>query len=234
LLLYGYGSYGISMPVNFSSNRLSLLDRGVIYAIAHIRGGGELGKPWHDAGRMHQKRNTFTDFISSAEHLIANHYTSSEKLTIEGGSAGGLLMGAVTNLRPDLFHAVIGHVPFVDVLNTMLDSSLPLTVGEYEEWGNPQIAEDYFYIKSYCPYTNLARKPYPAMLVKTGLNDSQVMYWEPAKYVAKLRALKTDANPLLFQINMGAGHGGASGRYDYLREIALDYAFLLREIGVHD
>jgi oligopeptidase B len=234
LLLYGYGSYGISIPVNFSSNRLSLLDRGVIYAIAHIRGGGELGKPWHDAGRMHQKRNTFTDFISSAEHLIANHYTSSEKLTIEGGSAGGLLMGAVTNLRPDLFHAVIGHVPFVDVLNTMLDSSLPLTVGEYEEWGNPQIAEDYFYIKSYCPYTNLARKPYPAMLVKTGLNDSQVMYWEPAKYVAKLRALKTDANPLLFQINMGAGHGGASGRYDYLREIALDYAFLLREIGVHD
>jgi oligopeptidase B len=234
LLLYGYGSYGISMPVNFSSNRLSLLDRGVIYAVAHIRGGGELGKPWHDAGRMRRKKNTFTDFIASAEHLIALRFTNSKKLIIEGGSAGGLLMGAVSNLRPDLFHAVITHVPFVDVLNTMLDATLPLTVGEYEEWGNPQIAEDYFYIKSYCPYTNLESKAYPAMLVKTGLNDSQVMYWEPAKYVAKLRALKIDANSLLFKINMGAGHGGASGRYDYLREIALDYAFLLRQIGVHE
>ncbi len=233
LLLYGYGSYGISIPVNFSSNRLSLLDRGVIYAIAHIRGGGELGKPWHDAGRMHHKQNTFTDFIASAEHLIASRYTASNTLIIEGGSAGGLLMGAVSNLRPDLFRAVISHVPFVDVLNTMLDASLPLTVGEYEEWGNPHIADDYFYMKSYCPYTNLEAKPYPAMLVKTGLNDSQVMYWEPAKYVAKLRALKTDSNALLFKINMGAGHGGASGRYDYLREIALDYAFLLRQIGIH-
>jgi oligopeptidase B len=233
LLLYGYGSYGISMPVNFSSNRLSLLDRGVIYAVAHIRGGGELGKPWHDAGRMHHKRNTFTDFIASAEHLVATRYASDEKLIIEGGSAGGLLMGAVSNLRPDLFHAVISHVPFVDVLNTMLDASLPLTVGEYEEWGNPQISEDYFYMKSYCPYSNLERKPYPCMLIKTGLNDSQVMYWEPAKYVAKLRALKTDSNPLLFKVNMGAGHGGASGRYDYLRDIALDYAFLLFQIGVH-
>ena len=232
LLLYGYGSYGISMPVNFSSNRLSLLDRGVIYAIAHIRGGGELGKPWHDAGRMHHKRNTFIDFIASAENLIARYYTNSKKLIIEGGSAGGLLMGAVSNLRPDLFHAVISHVPFVDVLNTMLDASLPLTVGEYEEWGNPQIAEDYFYMKSYCPYTNLERRPYPAMLIKTGLNDSQVMYWEPAKYVAKLRTLKTDSNPLVFKINMGAGHGGASGRYDYLREIALDYAFLLARLGI--
>ena len=233
LLLYGYGSYGISVPVSFSSNRLSLLDRGVIYAIAHIRGGGELGKPWHDAGRMHKKKNTFADFIASAEHLIALHCTSSKKLIIEGGSAGGLLMGAVSSLRPDLFHALISHVPFVDVLNTMLDASLPLTVGEYEEWGNPQIPEDYFYIKSYCPYTNLQPKAYPAMLVKTGLNDSQVMYWEPAKYVAKLRRLKTDSNPLLFKINMAAGHGGASGRYDYLREIALDYAFLLQQIGIH-
>jgi oligopeptidase B len=233
LLLYGYGSYGISMPVNFSSNRLSLLERGVVYAVAHIRGGGELGKPWHDAGRMHHKHNTFTDFIASAEHLIATRYANSKKLIIEGGSAGGLLMGAVSNLRPDLFHTVISHVPFVDVLNTMLDASLPLTVGEYEEWGNPQAAEDYFYMKSYDPYSNLEPKPYPAMLVKTGLNDSQVMYWEPAKYVAKLRTLKTDSNPLLFKINMGAGHGGASGRYDYLREIALDYAFLLRQIGVH-
>ncbi len=232
LLLYGYGSYGISMPVNFSSNRLSLLDRGVIYAVAHIRGGGEFGKPWHDAGRMHHKRNTFTDFIACAEHLIATRHTSSKKLIIEGGSAGGLLMGAVSNLRPDLFHAVISHVPFVDVLNTMLDASLPLTVGEYEEWGNPQISADYFYMRSYDPYTNLEPKPYPAMLVKTGLNDSQVMYWEPAKYVAKLRRLKTDSNPLLFKINMGAGHGGASGRYDYLREIALDYAFLLARLGI--
>jgi len=234
LLLYGYGSYGISVPVNFSSNRLSLLDRGVIYADAHIRGGGELGKPWHDAGRLQQKRNTFTDFITAAEHLIAQRYTSSAKLIIEGGSAGGLLMGAVTNMRPDLFHAVISHVPFVDVLNTMLDASLPLTVGEYEEWGNPQIAEDYFYMKTYCPYTNLERKSYPEILVKTGLNDSQVMYWEPAKYVAKLRALKTDSSLVLFKINMGAGHGGASGRYDYLREIALDYAFLLSQLGIFE
>jgi oligopeptidase B len=232
LLLYGYGSYGISVPVNFSSNRLSLLDRGAIYVIAHVRGGGELGKPWHDAGRMHKKRNTFTDFIAAAERLIALRYTARDRLVIEGGSAGGLLMGAVANLRPDLFRIVISHVPFVDVLNTMLDASLPLTVGEYEEWGNPQIAADYSYMKSYDPYTNLERKEYPTMLVKTSLNDSQVMYWEPAKYVAKLRTLKTDANPLLLKINMGAGHGGASGRYDYLREIALDYAFLLTQLGI--
>ncbi len=234
LLLYGYGSYGLSMPIRFNSNRLSLLDRGVIFAIAHIRGGGELGKPWHDAGRMRQKMNTFTDFIGAAEHLIAERYTSARKLIIEGGSAGGLLMSAVTNMRPDLFHAAVSHVPFVDVLNTMLDASLPLTVGEYEEWGNPQNADDYFSMKRYCPYTNLERRDYPAMLVKTGLNDSQVMYWEPAKYVAKLRSLKTDANALLFQINMGAGHGGASGRYDYLREIALDYAFMLEQLGIRE
>ncbi len=234
LLLYGYGSYGISMPVHFSSNRLSLLDRGVIFAVAHIRGGGELGKPWHDAGRMKQKRNTFTDFVASAEHLIAQGFTSPQQLVIEGGSAGGLLMGAVTNMRPDLFRIVISHVPFVDVLNTMLDASLPLTVGEYEEWGNPQVAEDYFEMKSYCPYTNLQRKAYPTILVKTGLNDSQVMYWEPAKYVAKLRTLKTDSNLLLLKTNMGAGHGGASGRYDYLREIALDYAFLLTQLGIRE
>lgn len=232
LLLYAYGSYGISMPVTFSSNRLSLLDRGVIFVVAHIRGGGELGKPWHDMGRMYHKMNTFKDFISSAEHLIQHGYTSKENLVIEGGSAGGLLMGAVINLQPDLFRLIISHVPFVDVLNTMLDASLPLTVGEYEEWGNPQIEKDYFYMKQYCPYTNLEKKDYPAMLVKTGLNDSQVMYWEPAKYVAKLRTLKTDRNPLLFKVNMGAGHGGASGRYDYLREIALDYAFLLTELGL--
>jgi oligopeptidase B len=234
LLLYGYGSYGISVPVSFSSNRLSLLDRGVIYAIAHVRGGGELGKPWHDAGRMHKKRNSFTDFIASAERLIDLLYTSQDRLIIEGGSAGGLLMGAVANMRPDLFRIVISHVPFVDVINTMLDASLPLTVGEYEEWGNPQNAADYAYMKSYDPYSNLERKAYPTMLVKTSLNDSQVMYWEPAKYVAKLRTLKTDAKPLLLKINMGAGHGGASGRYDYLREIALDYAFLLSQLGIRD
>ena len=234
LLLYGYGSYGISVPVNFSSNRVSLLNRGVIYAAAHIRGGGELGKLWHDAGRMKQKRNTFTDFIAAAEHLIAQRFTSRGKLVIEGGSAGGLLMGAVTNMRPDLFRIVISHVPFVDVLNTMLDASLPLTVGEYEEWGNPQIAKDYFEMKSYCPYTNLERKTYPTILVKTGLNDSQVMYWEPAKYVAKLRTLKTDSNPMLLKTNMGAGHGGASGRYDYLREVALDYAFFLTQLGIRE
>ena len=234
LLLYAYGSYGISMPVGFNSNRLSLLDRGVTFAIAHIRGGGELGKPWHDAGRMHKKLNTFTDFIECAEHLIALHYTEQNKLVIEGGSAGGLLMGAVTNMRPDLFQLVISHVPFVDVLNSMLDASLPLTIGEYEEWGDPNKSEDYFYMKRYCPYTNLEAKNYPALLVKTSLNDSQVMYWEPAKYVAKLRTLKpkSDANPLLLKINMGAGHGGASGRYDYLREIALDYAVLLTQLKI--
>jgi oligopeptidase B len=234
LLLYGYGSYGISIPVSFNSNRLSLLNRGLIYAIAHIRGGGELGKPWHDAGRMRKKNNTFFDFIAAAEYLIAHRYTQPQHLTIQGGSAGGLLMGAVTNMRPDLFRIVISHVPFVDVLNTMLDAALPLTVSEYEEWGNPQIADDYFYLKSYCPYTNLEHKAYPTMLVKTSLNDSQVMYWEPAKYVAKLRTLKTDRNPLLLKINMGAGHGGASGRYDYLREIALDYAFLLTQLGIQE
>lgn len=234
MLLYGYGSYGFSMPVNFSSNRLSLLSRGVIYAVAHIRGGGELGKPWHDAGRLKKKKNTFSDFIAAAEYLIAEKYTTAVKLAIEGGSAGGLLMGAVVNMRPDLFGMAVSHVPFVDVLNTMLDASLPLTVGEYEEWGDPRIADDYLYMKSYCPYTNLEAKDYPAMLVKTGLNDSQVMYWEPAKYVAKLRTLKTDSNTLLFKINMGAGHGGSSGRYDYLREIALDYAFLLSEFGIRE
>jgi oligopeptidase B len=232
LLLYGYGSYGLSMPVIFSSNRLSLLDRGMVYAIAHIRGGGELGKPWHDAGRMHKKMNTFTDFIACADYLAAKRYTSPERLVIEGGSAGGLLMGAVVNLRPEKFHAVVSHVPFVDVLNTMLDASLPLTVGEYEEWGNPEVAEDYFYMKQYCPYTNVERKGYPRMLVKTAWNDSQVMYWEAAKYVAKLRTMKTDGNALLLKTNMGAGHGGASGRYDFLREIAMDYAFVLSELGI--
>jgi oligopeptidase B len=227
LYLNGYGSYGFPFPVNFSSNRLSLLDRGVVVAIAHIRGGGEMGKGWHDDGRMMKKKNTFTDFIAAAESLVAEKFTSPSRLVIEGGSAGGLLMGAVSNLRPDLFKAVITKVPFVDVINTMLDESLPLTVGEFEEWGNPKKKEDYDYMKSYCPYTNLAKKSYPAMLVKTSFNDSQVMYWEPAKYVAKLRTLKTDTHPLLLKTNMAAGHGGASGRYDFLREVAFDYAFML-------
>lgn len=232
MLLNGYGSYGFALPVSFNSNRLSLLDRGFAVAIAHIRGGGEMGKAWHDQGRMLNKMNTFTDFIASAEYLIAEKFTSKDRLIIEGGSAGGLLMGAVTNLRPDLFKAVVSHVPFVDVINTMLDESLPLTVGEFEEWGNPKKKEEYEYIKQYCPYTNLAKKSYPAMLVKTSFNDSQVMYWEPAKYVAKIRSLKTDKNPLAFVTNMGAGHGGASGRYDRLREIALDYAFMLMQVGL--
>jgi oligopeptidase B len=232
LYVYGYGSYGYSLPVAFSSNRLSLLDRGVVLAYAHIRGGGDLGEPWHDAGKMLVKRNTFTDFISAVEHLTAAGYGDPARVAIEGGSAGGLLMGAVVNLKPEIFRAVLSHVPFVDVMNTMLDASLPLTVPEYEEWGNPN-EETYFnYMLSYSPYDNLKAGSYPAMLVKTSLNDSQVMYWEPAKYVAKLRTLKTDNNPLLLVTNMQAGHGGASGRYDYLKEIAFDYGFLLRELGL--
>jgi oligopeptidase B len=232
LYVYGYGSYGYSLPLGFSGNRLSLLDRGVVMAYAHIRGGGDLGKPWHDDGKMLVKRNTFTDFIACVEHLTAAGYGDPARVAIEGGSAGGLLMGAVVNLRPDLFHAVISHVPFVDVMNTMLDATLPLTVPEYEEWGNPNEEEYFKYILSYSPYDNLKAASYPSMLVKTSLHDSQVMYWEPAKYVAKLRTLKTDNSPLLLVTNMQAGHGGASGRYDYLKEIAFDYAFLLKEFGL--
>jgi oligopeptidase B len=232
LYVYGYGSYGYSLPLGFSGNRLSLLDRGVVMAYAHIRGGGDLGKPWHDAGKMLAKRNTFTDFIAVVEHLTAAGYGDPERVAIEGGSAGGLLMGAAANLRPDLFRAVLSHVPFVDVMNTMLDASLPLTVPEYEEWGDPNDAAYFTYMLSYSPYDNLKPASYPAMLVKTSLHDSQVMYWEPAKYVAKLRTLKTHDEPLLLVTNMQAGHGGASGRYDYLKEIAFDYAFLLRELNV--
>jgi oligopeptidase B len=231
LLLTGYGAYGISFPVSFSSNRLSLLDRGMVVAIAHVRGGGELGRRWHDAGKMAMKERTFSDFISVAESLIAAGWTASDRLVIEGGSAGGLLVGAAVNRRPDLFRAVVAQVPFVDVVNTMRDPTLPLTVGEYEEWGNPGVAEQYAWIRRYCPYTNLTARAYPAMLVRTSLNDSQVMYWEPAKYVARLRTLKTDPNPLLFMTNLGAGHGGASGRYDRLREVALDYGFVLWQSG---
>ena len=231
LYLGGYGSYGISQNVGFSSNRVSLLDRGVVMAYAHIRGGGDLGKPWHDAGRMMNKRNTFTDFIASAEYLLAHRYGAKERLVIEGGSAGGLLMGAVANMRPDLFKAVVLQVPFVDVVNTMLDETLPLTVAEFEEWGNPKKKDEYDYIKTYSPYDNITARAYPAMLVKTSLNDSQVSYHEPAKYVARMRATRTDANPLVFKINMGAGHGGASGRFDRLREVAFDYAFMLWQMG---
>ena len=232
MLLTAYGSYGAPWDAEFNSNRVSLLDRGVVFAVGHIRGGGDLGKKWHDQGRMMSKKNTFTDFIAVAEALIADKYTSKDRLVIEGGSAGGLLMGTVTNMRPDLFHTVIARVPFVDVINSMLDESLPLTVGEFEEWGNPKIKEQYAYMKSYSPYDNLEAKAYPAMLVKTSFDDSQVMYWEPAKYVAKLRTLKTDKNPLLFKINMAGGHGGSSGRYDRLKETAFDYAFLFREVGI--
>jgi oligopeptidase B len=232
LYVYGYGSYGYSLPIGFSPSRLSLLDRGVVIAYAHIRGGGEMGDSWHDAGKMMVKRNTFTDFIAVAEQLVAKGYGAKDRVAIEGGSAGGLLVGAVVNERPELFKVVLSHVPFVDVMNTMLDASLPLTVAEYEEWGNPNEAEAFAYMRSYSPYDNLKAGDYPAMLVKTSLNDSQVMYWEPAKYVAKLRTLKKNDTPLLLHINMDAGHGGASGRYDYLKEIAFDYAFLLTQLGV--
>ena len=234
LLLYGYGSYGISIPPTFNSNRLSFLDRGVIFAIAHIRGGGEMGEEWRQAGRMMNKMNTFTDFIASAETLIKLKYTSKDRLVIEGGSAGGLLMGAVSNMRPDLFKAVISHVPFVDVLNTMLDASLPLTTSEYIEWGNPNDRPAFDYMKTYSPYDNIAKKDYPATLVKVSVNDSQVPYWEGAKLVARLRTMKTDKNPLLLKVNFGAGHGGASGRYDALREEAFDVAFMLWQMGIKE
>ena len=232
MMLYGYGSYGISMAPTFSSNRLSYLDRGVIYAIAYIRGGGELGEPWREAGRMMTKMNTFYDFIDCADYLIKNKYTSSDRLVIQGRSAGGLLMGAVTNMRPDLFKAVIAQVPFVDVMNTMLDASLPLTTGEYIEWGNPNEKPAFDYMIRYSPCDNVKAQNYPAMLVEVSLNDSQVPYWEGAKLVAKLRATKTDKNVLLLKANLGAGHGGASGRYDALHEAAFDYAFALTQMGI--
>jgi oligopeptidase B len=240
LYIYGYGSYGYPLPVGFSPTRLSLLDRGVVMAYAHIRGGGELGDTWHDAGKMQLKHNTFNDFIATAEQLVIRGYGNANKVAIEGGSAGGLLMGAVVNMRPDLFRVVLSHVPFVDLMNTMIDATLPLTIAEYEEWGNPNEPEAFATMLSYSPYDNLdvfrstecRSKPTPAMLIRTSLNDSQVMFWEPVKYVAKLRTLKRDATPLLLHINMDAGHGGASGRYDYLKEIAFDYAFLLTQLGI--
>jgi len=235
LYLTGYGSYGIPIDISFSSNRFSLVDRGVVYAVAHIRGGGEMGKAWHDAGRMMNKKTTFTDFIACAEYLVAQGYGSKDRLVIEGRSAGGLLMGAVLNMRPDLFHAALVGVPFVDVMNTMLDESLPLTVPEFEEWGNPKQQPAFDYMLSYSPYDNIANKPYPNILVRTSFNDSQVMYWEPAKYVAKMRAVRRDHSLLILKTNMKpAGHGGASGRYDRLREAAFDYAFILTQMGIQD
>jgi oligopeptidase B len=234
MLLYAYGSYGASGSATFSSNRLSLLDRGAIYASAYIRGGGELGEDWREQGRMMNKLNTFTDFIDCAEHLVKQKYTAKDRLVIQGGSAGGLLMGAVVNMRPDLFKAVVAQVPFVDVINTMMDASLPLTTSEYLEWGNPNNKAEFDYMYKYSPYDNIAAKNYPAMLVQVSLNDSQVPYWEGAKFAAKLRAMKTDSNPLLLKTNMGAGHGGASGRYDALRETAFTYAFMLWQMGLLD
>jgi oligopeptidase B len=233
MLLYGYGSYGFGMSAGFSSQRFSLLDRGMTYAIAHIRGGDEMGWQWRLDGMLMKKKNTFFDFVDCAEFLVAQKWTSRDRLVIEGGSAGGLLMGAVVNLRPDLFRAVHLAVPFVDVMNTMLDASLPLTIGEYLEWGNPNEKAAYDYMKSYSPYDNLEKRAYPAMLVTTSFNDSQVMYWEPAKYVSRLRPLKTDNNPLLLKIKMQpAGHGGASGRYDRLRDQAFEYAWMLSQAGI--
>ena len=230
--LVGYGAYGYPLPVLFSSNRLSLLDRGVVCALAHVRGGGELGKPWHDAGRMQHKANSFTDFIAVADFLVERGCAARERLIVEGGSAGGLLIGAVMNLRSDLAGSALLKVPFVDVMNTMLDTSLPLTVGEFEEWGNPADPAQFALLRSYCPYSNLSRKPYPAMLVKTSINDSQVMYWEPAKYVARLRERNDGAPQVLLKVNFAAGHGGSSGRYDALKEIAFDVAFMLKRWGI--
>ncbi len=226
-LLYAYGSYGANVEPGFNSNVLSLVDRGFGYAIAHIRGGQEMGRKWYDDGKMMKKMNTFNDYIDVADYLVAERYTSTAGLVANGGSAGGLLMGAVTNMRPELFRAVVADVPFVDVINTMLDASLPLTAQEWEQWGNPRNPEHYRYMLAYSPYDNVAARTYPWLLVTTSLNDSQVMYFEPAKWVARLRATRTDTNPLYFKTNMGGGHGGSSGRYDRLRETAFRYAFMI-------
>jgi oligopeptidase B len=234
LLLYAYGSYGNSMDATFSTTRLSLLDRGFAFAIAHIRGGQEMGRHWYEDGKMLKKKNTFTDFIDCGKHLINEQYTSKGKLFAQGGSAGGLLMGVVINMAPDLWHGVIADVPFVDVINTMLDESIPLTTNEFDEWGNPKNEEYYFYMKSYSPYENIERKNYPHLLVTTGLHDSQVQYFEPAKWVAKLREMKTDNNILMLHTNMEFGHGGASGRFDYLKDVARNYAFFLTLAGIKE
>ncbi|MBO9702154.1 MAG: S9 family peptidase [Sporocytophaga sp.] len=233
-LLYGYGSYGISIDPEFSSKRLSLLDRGFVFAIAHIRGGQEMGRHWYEDGKMFKKINTFTDFINCAQHLIGQGYTSSDKLFAQGGSAGGLLMGAVMNLRPDLFKGIVAQVPFVDVVSTMLDESIPLTTGEFDEWGNPKNEESYKYMLSYSPYDNIQSKEYPNILITTGLHDSQVQYWEPAKWIAKLRDLKTDNNLLCLRTNMETGHGGTTGRFKVYEEIAQEFAFILMISGIQN
>ena len=232
LLLTGYGSYGSSSDANFNSNRLSLLNRGFVFAIAHIRGGEEMGRQWYEDGKMMKKINTFNDFIDCGEALIKQKYTSKGHLYAVGGSAGGLLMGAVANMAPDLWNGIVAHVPYVDVITTMSDPSIPLTTNEYDEWGNPENKEHYFYMKSYSPYDNVEKKNYPNLLVTTGLHDSQVQYFEPAKWVAKLREMKTDKNLLLLQTKMTAGHGGASGRFDYLKDVALEYAFYFALEGI--
>ncbi len=234
MLLYGYGSYGSSVDPAFNPSRLSLLDRGVAFAIAHVRGGGEMGRQWYEDGKFLRKRNTFTDFIACARHLVAEEYTSSDRLVAVGRSAGGLLMGAVTNMAPQLFKGIVAGVPFVDVVTTMLDESIPLTVGEYEEWGDPRDPEYYRYMLGYSPYDNVEPKDYPEILVTAGLNDPRVQYWEPAKWVAKLRTVKTDENRLLLKTFMGAGHFSSSGRYDYLKDTAFDYAFVLDTLGIRD
>jgi oligopeptidase B len=232
LLLYAYGSYGNSTDPGFQSNYLSLLNRGFVYAIAHIRGGQEMGRQWYEDGKLLKKKNTFNDFIDCGEALVKEKYTSKGHLYAMGGSAGGLLMGAIVNMAPDLWNGVIAAVPFVDVITTMSDPSIPLTTNEYDEWGNPANKEAYFYMKSYSPYDNVEKKNYPNILVTTGLHDSQVQYFEPAKWVARLRAMKTDKNLLLFKTNMEAGHGGASGRFDYLKDVALKYVFMLALEGI--
>ena len=231
LLLYAYGSYGATMEPTFSSVRFSLVDRDITYAIAHIRGGEEMGRQWYDDGKMMKKQNTFTDFIDVAEHLVREGYTARDRIIAHGGSAGGLLMGVVANMRPDLWKVVVADVPFVDVINTMLDASIPLTAQEWEQWGNPQNPEHYRYMRQYSPYDNVTRQDYPRMLVISGLNDSRVAFWEPTKWVARLRATKTDGNPLLLKMQMGAGHGGGSGRYERYREMAFRYAFMIDQVG---
>ncbi|MDO9040550.1 MAG: S9 family peptidase, partial [Bacteroidota bacterium] len=232
LLLYGYGSYGASMDASFNSTRLSLLDRGFVYAIAHIRGGQEMGRQWYEDGKLMKKINTFNDFIDCGKFLVSEKYTSNKHLYAMGGSAGGLLMGAIVNMAPEMWNGIVAQVPFVDVVNTMLDESIPLTTNEFDEWGNPKDKDAYFYMKSYSPYENIEKKNYPNMLVATGLHDSQVQYFEPAKWVAKLREIKTDNNILLLKTNMEYGHGGASGRFDYLKDVALNYAFLFKLEGI--
>ena len=234
LILTGYGSYGIDHDPWFSYSRISLLDRGVIYAIAHIRGGQEMGRQWYDDGKLLKKKNTFTDFVACAEYLIREKFTGPEGFFAMGRSAGGLLVGAITNMRPDLFKGIVAEVPFVDVVTTMLDSSIPLTTGEYDEWGDPKRKEFYDYMLSYSPYDNVEAKAYPNLLITGGLHDSQVQYWEPAKWAAKLRELKTDHNRLLLKTNMDAGHGGTSGRFRRHRETAFSYVFLLDLVGINE